>query len=249
MKGIYWFLLLAVILIAGCVLAYEYTPVTVKYGTRYVCSECGKEYKSDLNEIRTARVESSQYELVTDHVHLCEVCKARKIEEEKQARIRREREEREARERAEKEELTRNLEVKFGTTPWGGSIINEVQLSPGSYILFVFSITNSSSSPLENVKLLVQPGEYLQWPSSSTFPEQYQEYYEWTQSGKNVGNINPSNSPYYKPGSTTYAFNSGPPMLKKDIKPGQDIYFKGYIIYRGQKIHVGTLTVHVMYPQ
>jgi hypothetical protein len=76
-------------------------------------------------------------------------------------------------------------------------------------------------------------------------------YTEATKTGIEIGTLYPKNHPYYPSGwgesfkrIVTYGI-----ALNPNSAPGRDIEITGYIITKNHKIPVGTVTVHVMYPE
>lgn len=252
---------------------YQSMPVEVKIGERIVCSDPGHQgnrvLKNTVKTIEVPRKEAGNYKVIEKEI-VCPVCQERRREEEKQVKIRQEREEREARERAEVEEIMRNLEVKFGLngSVWGTSekyLIGEASLRPGQEIGFGFYIKNNSPNPIEeSLRVLVEPGAYLRiqtpeeyygpfwngWAGVDHVQTYAPKFKKLVTSGLKIcDRVYPYDSPYYPKfravGWSTYEMWLA---LKKSVKPGQDIHFNGYIIIKGHKIPVGTVTVHVMYP-
>jgi hypothetical protein len=116
------------------------------------------------------------------------------------------------------------------------------RLRPGDPVEFSFRISNKGSTPvpMRDLAVMVTPTELLD--PTSTLRE------EWT-ADKQRDLLYPDKSQYYPLGKNyVYATLAGG-RLNRGVRPGQDVEFKGYVLYRGQTIPVGSSTLHVMYPE
>ena len=99
----------------GVYIRYQNTPIQIEKEKRVVCSDPNHQgdrvLKTTIETIRVPRREVDKYQVITTET-VCQVCKARREEEFRQAKIRREREEREARERARQAAVRREEEAQ-----------------------------------------------------------------------------------------------------------------------------------------
>lgn len=266
-------LLVCSVLILGSIYAYQSMPVEVQIGERVICTDPqhqgNRVLEDNVQTIKVPRRETGKYR-VTEKQIVCQTCQARREEEERQAKIRREREEREARERAEVEEIMRNLRVKFGlgapTIILDPSYIRqEASMKAGDEIDFWLYIQNDSPKPIDaSVKIVIEPGKYLElrgypigYPgglSAKDVEEMKAKLRRLTTTGWQVcEKILPYDSPYYPKSWAVHWSSSWHALhdlcLSRNVQPGQDIHFNGYIITKNHKIPVGTVIVHVMYPE
>ena len=268
--------ILTIVAVIG-VQVYQSQPVEVKAKTQVLCSDSKhrgnpliREYEKNLSVARRRAQKATN----RTEYEVCTTCL-----------LRQQAEKRAVKERAEAEEVTRHLKWSFGFLGQFGQRPNEIKLSPGRGISFELYVKNHSSEPISDLRVIIQPAEYLGLqPNQSMGPNRFDRLMIdenkrndredarqlkrmtttglpiYDTSGKNV--IFPSNHPYYRENEAHWiagfrlfgdpgknAWFHGNLILNANLKPGQDVYFQGYLVLKGQKIPLGTLTVHVMYPE
>ncbi len=147
------------------------------------------------------------------------------------------------------------------------------KLKVGGRIAFIFFFKNTSQSPIPEgeIRAIVRPMnniiyghvadlwhvDYTHEASNSRKVIQM-----LANKGLRVPKILPFNSPYHAGENTIYKLeiddlwhlselnSSGNYLaISPKTKPGQTIQFDGYISIKGHEIAVGTVTVHIMYPE
>jgi hypothetical protein len=139
-------------------------------------------------------------------------------------------------------------------------------------------VQNTGSQPIPGLKVLIKPGAHLAFDSTKPrIPLPGEEDVTRMESffkklvtvglplepvGTNV--LNPSNDSHYQRETAvfdTYACAlpsgtrdravgfGGRIYLKDTVTPGEDLTFQGFIVKDSQEIPVGTVVVHVMYPE
>jgi len=149
---------------------------------------------------------------------------------------------------AEIEEIAKNLKVYFGEPGYGGRALPDVKKYPGDPVSFMFRIDEYHGSRPE--KDYIALWKRLGGPGAD--PSRIPTIRRLSTTGVLAfTEVLPTDSPYYQSLGCMHVvgslgFNEGF-ALRKDLTPGQDIYFNGYLVIKGHKIPVGTLTIHIMY--